>query len=212
MVTNIPIGGDWTPSSFQLGLNDVQNTFVSLWNSPETIKKVGMLFPKNADDGTSDRDVCGLAMPAGAAGHDATVPRCFLPRASDHAAQISAFRGGGVDIAGGITHVDDAKTVMNQCAQQGVKPKAIRVAFLFSSRIEALGDLGDGISSKVWWTPAVPFKAALTDESAKTSSKRGRKKPAVRGRRRYGGAIWDVALDSLKRRSTHLTAPPIPML
>ena len=55
---------------------------------------------------------------------------------------------------------------MNQCAQQGYKPKAMTVAaaLLFPSGVQALGPLGDGMSSEVWWTPAFPFKSTLTGQ------------------------------------------------
>jgi branched-chain amino acid transport system substrate-binding protein len=32
--------------------------------------------------------------------------------------------------------------------------------------VEALGDIGDGMSTEVWWSPAHPFKSSLTSESA----------------------------------------------
>jgi branched-chain amino acid transport system substrate-binding protein len=42
---------EWTYHFFW-GLDEALNTFVGLWNSLETNKKVGMLFPQNADGET----------------------------------------------------------------------------------------------------------------------------------------------------------------
>ena len=94
---------------------------------------------------------------------------------------------------------------MNQCNQQGYKPKAITVAaaLLFPSGIEALGPLGDGMSSEVWWTPAFPFKSTLTGQ---TSRELADDWEACQNRQwtqplGYSLAIWEVAVDILKRSS-----------
>ena len=39
-------------------------------------------------------------------------------------------------------------------------------AVLFSSAVEALGDIGDGLASEIWWTPNHPFSSSLTGEKA----------------------------------------------
>ena len=39
-------------------------------------------------------------------------------------------------------------------------------ALLFPRSVEALGELGDGMSTEVWWTPQHPFKSSLTGASA----------------------------------------------
>jgi branched-chain amino acid transport system substrate-binding protein len=207
-----PRGGDKKPFEwtyhFFWGLNEALNTFVGLWNSLETNKKVGMLFPQNADGETWGSDVFGLPVPTKAAGYDVTVPGYFQPRTSDYSAQISAFKDAGVEIIGGITYPDDFKTFVNQCAQQGFKPKAMTVAaaLLFPGGIEALGDLGDGMSSEVWWTPAFPFKSTLTGEVSRDiadawEAETGRQWTQPLG---YSHAIWEVALDILKRSTDPL--------
>ena len=43
-------------------------------------------------------------------------------------------------------------------------------AVLFSSAVEALGDIGDGLASEVWWTPNHPFSSSLTGETSKQLS------------------------------------------
>lgn len=207
-----PRGGAETPFKwtyhFFWGLDEALNTFVGLWNSLETNRKVGMLFPQNADGETWGNTEYGLPVPTQKAGFEITVPGFFQPRTNDYSAQITAFKEAGCDIVGGITYPDDFKTFVNQCAQQGYKPKAMTVAaaLLFPGGIEALGPLGDGMSSEVWWTPAFPFKSTLTGQVSREiadawEAEQGRQWTQPLG---YSHAIWEVTLDILKRSSNPL--------
>lgn len=198
---------NWTYHFFW-GLDEALNTFVGLWNTLDTNRKVGMLFPQNADGETWGNNDYGLPAPTQKAGFEITVPGFFQPRTNDYSAQISAFKNAGCDIVGGITYPDDFKTFLNQCAQQGYKPKAITVAaaLLFPGGVQALGPLGDGMSSEVWWTPAFPFKSTLTGQVSRdiadqweSETKKQWTQPLG-----YSHAIWEVALDILKRASNPL--------
>lgn len=208
----LPRGGAENPFKwtyhFFWGLDEALNTFVGLWNSLETNKKVGMLFPQNADGETWGNTDYGLPVPTQKAGYEITVPGFFQPRTNDYSAQITAFKEAGCEIIGGITYPDDFKTFVNQCAQQGYKPKAMTVAaaLLFPGGIEALGPLGDGMSSEVWWTPAFPFKSTLTGQVSRDiadqwEAEQGRQWTQPLG---YSHAIWEVALDILKRSANPL--------
>ncbi|RVV97728.1 ABC transporter substrate-binding protein [Mesobaculum littorinae] len=204
-------GGDqpfnWTYHFFW-GLDEALNTFVGLWDSIETNKKVGMLFPQNADGETWGNMEYGLPAPTMEAGYEVVLPGFFQPRTNDFTAQIAQFKSEGVDIVGGITYVDDLKTFVNQAKQQGFEPKAITVAaaLLFPSGIEAMGDLGDGMSSEVWWTPAFEFESTMTGETSRDvadawEAETGQQWTQPLG---YSHAIWEIALDTLKRSSDPL--------
>ena len=72
--------------------------------------------------------------------------------------------------------------------------------------MQALGPLGDGMSSEVWWTPAFPFKSSLTGEVSRDmadmwESETGKQWTQPLG---YSHAIWEVALDILKRSANPL--------
>ena len=169
----MPRGGaekpfNWTYHFFW-GLEDALGTFVGLWNSIETNKTVGMLFPQNTDGETWGNTDYGLPVPTLAAGYEVTTPGYFQPRTHDFTAQIAEFKAAGCDIIGGITYPDDLKTFATQANQQRYKPKAVTVAaaVLFPSGIEAMGPLGNGMSSEVWWTPAYPFKSSLTGKTGR---------------------------------------------
>lgn len=202
-----PRGGDKKPFDwtyhFFWGLDEALRTFVGLWNTVETNKKVGMLFPQNADGETWGNDGYGLPAPTKKAGYEVTVPGYFQPLTNDFTSQITAFKSGNCDIVGGITNPPDIKTFVNQCAQQGYKPKVVTVAaaLLFPGGLEALGDLGDGMSSEVWWTPAFPFKSTLTGDASrqvadKWEAETNRQWTQPVG---YQHANWEVMIDILKR-------------
>jgi branched-chain amino acid transport system substrate-binding protein len=197
----------WTYHFFW-GLGEVLDTYVGLWNSVETNKKVGMLFPQNADGETWGNNDYGLPVPTKKAGYDITVPGFFQPRTNDFSAQITAFKSAGCDIVGGITYVDDIKTFVNQCAQQGYKPKVMTIAaaLLFPGGVEALGDLGDGMSSEVWWTPAFPFKSTLTGEVSRDIANQWEAEQNKQWTQPLGyqHANWEVVCDILKRSKNPL--------
>jgi branched-chain amino acid transport system substrate-binding protein len=197
----------WTYHFFW-GLDEALRTFVGLWNTIETNRRVGMLFPQNADGETWGNTEYGLPVPTKAAGFEVVVPGYFQPRTNDYTAQITAFKTANCDIVGGITYVDDFTTFVNQCAQQGYKPKAMTVAaaLLFPAGVEALGDLGDGMSSEVWWTPAFPFKSTLTGQVSRDiadmwEAELNKQWTQPLG---YQHANWEVVVDILKRSKNPL--------
>ncbi|HJW59389.1 MAG TPA: ABC transporter substrate-binding protein, partial [Actinomycetota bacterium] len=86
----------------------------------------------------------------------------------DFSAQIAAFKNEKVEIVTGVPIPPDWTTFWKQASQQGFQPKIASVgkALLFPASVEALGDIGDGMSTEVWWSPAHPFKSSLTSETA----------------------------------------------
>lgn len=209
----MPRGGaekpfEWTYHFFW-GLEDALGTFVGLWDSVETNRKVGMLFPRNADGETWGNEDYGLPPEVRKAGFEAITPSMFEPRTNDFSAQIAEFKANDCEIVGGITYVADLKTFTTQCSQQNYHPKVITVAaaLLFPSGIEAMGDLGEGMSSEVWWTPAFPMVSSLTGETSQQiadnwESETGRQWTQPLG---YSHAIWEVTIDTLKRSSDPLS-------
>ncbi|MBU0644831.1 MAG: ABC transporter substrate-binding protein [Alphaproteobacteria bacterium] len=203
----MPRGGaeqpfDWTYHFFW-GLEDVLGTFTGMWKSIDTNGKVGMLFPRNADGETWGSDEYGLPPAVRAAGFDAFAPSMFEPRTNDFSAQIAEFKKNECEIVGGITYVADLKTFITQCNQQNYHPKVVTVAaaLLFPSGIEAMGDLGVGMSSEVWWTPAFPYVSSLTGQTSRDiadawEAETGNQWTQPLG---YAHALWEVVLDTLKR-------------
>ncbi|MET4170296.1 branched-chain amino acid transport system substrate-binding protein [Bradyrhizobium sp. LA6.1] len=208
----MPRGGagkafDWTYHMFW-GLEDVLATYVALWKSVETNKKIGMLFPRNADGETWGNNDYGLPPAVKKAGFAATSPSMFQPLTNDFSAQISDFKKNECDLVGGISYVPDLKTFITQCKQQNYRPKVVTVAaaLLFPSGIEAMGELGDGMSTEVWWTPSFPFKSSLTGELSRDIANAWGKETGKQWTQPlgYSHALWEVVLDALKRSADPL--------
>ncbi|MBW2083014.1 MAG: ABC transporter substrate-binding protein [Deltaproteobacteria bacterium] len=74
-----------------------------------------------------------------------------------------------VEIVTGVLIPPDFATALRQFQQAGFKPKIITMgkAILFPSAVSALGsDLGEGLTTELWWSPHHPFKSSLTGQSA----------------------------------------------
>ncbi|MEN9506079.1 MAG: hypothetical protein RI958_2005 [Actinomycetota bacterium] len=161
------VGFDWTYHFFW-GADQLVGVFSEMWNSVETNKKIGLLCG-NDPDGNALADP-NLGFPAGAtaAGYTVVDPGRFQVLSDDFSSIIGQFKDEGVEIVVGIPLPPDFATFWTQAKQQGFNPKLVTMAkaVLFSSTVEALGDIGDGLASEVWWTPNHPFTSSLTGASA----------------------------------------------
>ncbi|MEL7149537.1 MAG: ABC transporter substrate-binding protein [Pseudomonadota bacterium] len=153
---------------FFWGLEDIIANFTGLWDSSGVAKKVGGLFPNDADGNAWGHPELGLPTPLAAQGFELTDPGRYQPLTDDFSNYISAFKDAGVEIVTGVMIPPDFGTFWSQAAQQGFQPKVATVgkALLFPSAIEALGDRGVGLSSEIWWSPNHPFNSSLTGISA----------------------------------------------
>lgn len=195
-------GFDWT-FHFFWGLEDVIANFSNGWKSVATNKKVGGLFPNDGDGNAWADKELGFPKPLQQMGFQLTDPGRFQNGTQDFSAQIAAFKKEGVEIVTGVVIPPDAKTFLTQAKQQGFKPKVITLgkALLFPGAIEALGDLGEGLSTEVWWSPSHPFNSSLTQQSAKAladayeaSTKKQWTQPIG-----FAHALFELASDALKR-------------
>jgi branched-chain amino acid transport system substrate-binding protein len=185
------------------GLEDVIANFTNGWKSVSTNKKVGGLFPNDGDGNAwGDREL-GFPKPLAAMGYTLTDTGRFQNGTQDFSAQIAAFKRDGVEIVTGVVIPPDAKTFLTQARQQGFRPKVVTLgkALLFPGAIEALGDLGHGLTTEVWWSPSHPFTSSLTRQSAKaladayeTGTKRQWTQPIG-----FAHALFEVAADALRR-------------
>lgn len=198
-------GFAWTYHMFW-GLEDVIANFLAGWDSVPTNKKVGGLFPNDGDGNAWGDKELGFPKPLAKDGYTLTDPGRFQNMNNDFSAQIAAFKKDNCEIVTGVVIPPDAKTFLTQAKQQGYKPKVITLgkALLFPAAIEALGDLGDGLSTEVWWSPSHPFTSSLTKQSAKqladayeTATKKQWTQPIG-----FAHALFEVAVDALKRTKT----------
>jgi len=153
---------------FFWGLEDVIAAFLDMWGSTSVAKKVGGLFPNDADGNAWGDAELGLPKPLAEAGYDLVDPGRYQPLSDDFSNYINAFKEAGCEIVTGNMIPPDFATFWSQAAQQGFNPKIVTIgkALLFPSVIEGLGERGIGLSSEVWWSPSHPFNSSLTGASA----------------------------------------------
>lgn len=199
---NPKTGFEWTYHFFW-GLEDVIGTFTNGWKSLPTNKKVGALFPNDGDGNAWGDKELGFPKPLAQMGFSLTDPGRFQSGTQDFSAQIAAFKRDNVEIVTGVIIPPDAKTFLTQARQQGFRPKMVSFgkALMHPLAIEALGELGEGLTTEMWWSPAHPFSSSLTGQSAKAladayegSTKKQWTQPLA-----FAHALFEVASDALKR-------------
>jgi len=165
------VGFDWTYHFFW-GAEQLVGVFVEMWDSVQTNKKVGLLCPNDPDGNALADPKTGFPAGAEAAGYTVVDPGRFQVLSDDFSSIIGQFKSEQVEIVVGIPLPPDFATFWTQAAQQDFHPKLVTMAkaVLFPSAVEALGDLGDGLASEIWWTPGHPFKSSLTGASAQELS------------------------------------------
>lgn len=155
----------WT-YHFGFGVEEFHKAYVSQWNLIETNKKVGVMYPNDAD-GNAIRT--HLAPALAKEGFTIVDPGAYETGTTDFSAQIALFRQEGVEIFNSFPIPPDFAAFWRQAAQQGltqqIKICQIAKTGLFPSDIEALGDLGLNIGSAAYWHKAFPYKSTLTGAS-----------------------------------------------
>ncbi|MGA2793404.1 MAG: ABC transporter substrate-binding protein [Roseiarcus sp.] len=155
----------WT-YHFGFGGGEFFKTYTSLWNSLDTNKKVGVLYPNDAD-GNAIRE--NLAPALGKAGFTIIDPGPYEDGTTDYSAQIALFKKEKCEIFNTFPIPPDFAAFWRQAAQQGytkmVKIGQIAKTGLFPSQVDSLGDLGFNLSSAAYWHKAFPYKSSLTGVS-----------------------------------------------
>ncbi len=199
----VPGEGFASTYHFFWGLEDVIGAFLDMWGQSGVAKKVGGLFPNDADGNAWGHPELGLPTPLAAAGYDLIDPGRYQPLSDDFSNYIAAFKDAGCEIVTGNMIPPDFATFWAQAAQQGFNPKVVTIgkALLFPSVMESLGDRGDGLTSEVWWSPNHPFASSLTGASAKDlatgyTAESGRPWTQPIG---FKHALFEVVADVVKR-------------
>jgi branched-chain amino acid transport system substrate-binding protein len=172
---------------FFFGMAELSGQFVSMWNRVSSNKKVGTLWP-NDTDANAFREGFPPAMQK--AGYSMVDAGAYQDGISDFSAPIATFKKGGAELFTTTPLPPDFNTFWRQAAQQGYRPKLATVAkvLLFPSEAEALGSLVNNVATDCWWSPAFPYKSALTGMTAKQLAD---------GFTRSTGKQWTQALGSI---------------
>jgi branched-chain amino acid transport system substrate-binding protein len=195
---------------FFWGLEDVIGVFLSMWSQVETNKVVGGLFPNDPDGNAWGDSELGFPPPLAEAGYTIVDPGRYTTGTSDFSAQIGEFKSAGAELLTGVPIPPDFTTFWTQAAQQDFRPAVASVgkALLFPSSVEALGDLGNGLSTEVWWSPNHPFTSSLTEQTAADlaaayTDETGKQWTQPIG---FAHALFEVAVDVLTRSEDPMDA------
>lgn len=195
-------GFNWTYHYFW-GIEDILEVFTSIWNQVPTNKNVGLFLANDGDGNAWGDPKLGLPPALTKMGFNVIDPGRFQPLQSDYSALISAYKKANVEIVCGVPIPPDFKNFWTQARQQGFKPKVVTMgkAYSFPSVMEALGEIGDGLSQELWWTPTNPFKSSLTGVSSGDLAS-GYEKATGRqwnGTVGYAHSLFELAADAIKR-------------
>ena len=182
------------------GVESFGGCFIPMWDRIPTNKIVAGQWP-NDPDGSAFRGAWpGMAK---AAGYTMVDGGAYADGTTDYTSMINKFKAHDCEIFTNAPLPPDFNTFWKQAAQQGFKPKIATVgkALLFPRSVEALGDLGDGMSTEVWWTPRYPFKSSLTGASAAELAAAYTKETKKQWTQPLGfsHALFEVAFDVFKR-------------
>ena len=157
----------WTYHFFW-GLEDIIAVFTDMWGQVDNNKVVAALWPNDGDGNAWGDKKTGFPPALTKEGYKIVDPGRYQNGTEDFSSQIAKFKAADAEIVTGVPIPPDWTTFWKQASQQGFQPKIASVgkALLFPASVEALGDIGDGMSTEVWWSPAHPFKSSLTGETA----------------------------------------------
>ena len=151
------------------GLEDLTAVYTDIWGQLKTNKTVGALWPNDGDGNAFADPKTGFPAVLKQGGYTLRDPGRYENATNDFSAQINRYKSGNADILTGVPIPPDFTNFYKQASQQGYRPGVVTIAkaVLFPSAVEALGDLGEGLTSEVWWSPSHPFKSSLTEQGSK---------------------------------------------
>jgi branched-chain amino acid transport system substrate-binding protein len=186
---------------FCFGVAQFFSAYTNLWPQVTTNKKVGVMYPNDAD-GNAIRGA--LAPLLKEAGYTIVDPGAYEDGTNDYTAQIQKFIQEDCQIFNTFPIPPDFATFWRQAAQQGytkhVKIGQIAKTGLFPSQVTALGNLGNGLASGVYWAPTWPYKSSLTGVANKDLASGYESSSGKQWNQQLGPslALFDVAAAVLK--------------
>ena len=154
---------------FCFGVQQFANAYTTMWPQVPTNKKVGVMWPNDAD-GNAIRAALGPLLTK--AGYTIVDPGAYTDGTNDYSSQIAEFKAKDCQIFNTFPIPPDFATFWQQAAQQGYKPKIAQIAKtgLFPSQVEALGPIGVNLAGGEYWGPTWPYSSSLTEHLGTGSS------------------------------------------
>jgi len=191
---------------FFFSVPQIVDTFIAMWDSvaDKTNKVVGGLWP-NDPDGKTYAEMFTKRL--NEKGYKVVDAGRFPNKTPDYTSFIDLWKKEKVEILTSIQPPPDFAAAWRQCFQQGFIPKMCTGGkpILFPSAVQAIGgNLANGLTVCVWWSPQHPFKSSIAGYGSKTlcdawTEKTGRQWTQILG---FTYATFEVAIDALKRAGT----------
>ncbi|HVN23694.1 MAG TPA: ABC transporter substrate-binding protein [Syntrophorhabdales bacterium] len=191
---------------FFFSVPQIVDTFVAMWDSvaDKTNKVVGGLWP-NDPDGKTYAEMFTKRL--NEKGYKVVDAGRFPNKTPDYTSFIDLWKKEKVEILTSIQPPPDFAAAWRQCFQQGFIPKMCTGGkpILFPSAVQAIGgNLPNGLTTCVWWSPYHPFKSSVAGYGSKAlcdawTEKTGRQWTQILG---FTYATFEVAIDALKRAGT----------
>ena len=147
---------------FFLGLKDLNDCFVAMWNRLPVgnNKRVAGMWPNDAD-GNAFRAVMPTLMQQ--SGYQAVDGGAYTDGTTDFTAMINRFKANNCEYLSNCPLPPDFNTFWRQASQLGWKPRLATVAkvLLFPADTVALGPLVNNIATDSWWGPYLPATSSL---------------------------------------------------
>ncbi|WP_191602327.1 ABC transporter substrate-binding protein [Marinomonas algicola] len=191
----------WT-YHFGFGAGEFYKTYMSQWDLLETNKRVGVMYPNDADGNA----IRGALVPRfKEAGYTVIDPGAYETGTTDFSSQIATFKAEKVEIINTFPIPPDFAAFWRQSAQQGLhrQVKIIQVAKtgLFPADIEVLGSLGPKIASAAYWHKSFPYSSSLTGQNGTQLADLWEKESGEQWTQQLGAtlSLLDAGTEALKR-------------
>ena len=186
---------------FSFGSHEFLNAYVSMWNTLPTNRKVGVMYPNDAD-GNAIR--AHLAPELEKAGYHIIDPGGYEDGTTDYSSQIALFKKEKCEIFNTFPIPPDFATFWRQAAQQGytrkVKIAQIAKTGLFPSQVEAVGSLGYNLAGACYWHRTFPYKSLQTGLSSEAIAAGYEKTTGKQWNQQLGAtmSLFDAGFAALK--------------
>ena len=139
--------------------------FMDAWDLSGAAKKIGLLA---AGDFEGLEIASALPAIAATGGYSVVDPGRYNVGQTNYHAIIGQLKENNCEIIAGVMNAADFAIFWQQCADLGYRPKvcSIAKANLFAEDVAALGNLGNGLVTEVWWSTRFPGTSSLTGQSA----------------------------------------------
>jgi branched-chain amino acid transport system substrate-binding protein len=147
---------------FFLGLQDLNNCFVAMWNRLPVgnDKNVAGMWPNDADGNAFRAVMPGLMAQSG---YHAVDGGAYTDGTTDFTAMITRFKANNCEYFSNCPLPPDFNSFWKQASEQGWKPRLATVAkvLLFPADTVPLGPLVNNIATDSWWGPYLPATSSL---------------------------------------------------